>query len=101
MPVRLRHSSSSASGSAARRRAAVAAADVAAATPPEGDGLRCEDLSVAFGGLVAVDGLSFAVPLGRITGLIGPNGAGKTTIFDACCGLNRRVRGQSRCAAGT
>jgi len=61
---------------------------------PEGDGLRVTDLRVAFGGLVAVDGLSFDVPLGRITGLIGPNGAGKTSTFDACSGLNRRIGGR-------
>ena len=61
---------------------------------PEGDGLQVRDLRVAFGGLVAVDGLSFSVPLGRITGLIGPNGAGKTTTFDACSGLNRRIGGR-------
>jgi ABC-type branched-subunit amino acid transport system ATPase component/branched-subunit amino acid ABC-type transport system permease component len=60
---------------------------------PEGDGLQVRDLRVAFGGLVAVDGLSFSVQLGRITGLIGPNGAGKTTTFDACSGLNRRIGG--------
>jgi len=48
---------------------------------------------VRFGGLVAVKDLSFAAPLGRITGLIGPNGAGKTTTFDACSGLNRRIAG--------
>jgi ABC-type branched-subunit amino acid transport system ATPase component/ABC-type branched-subunit amino acid transport system permease subunit len=74
--------------------AAVAAADVPRQRTPEGDGLRVRDLRVAFGGLVAVDGLSFSVPLGRITGLIGPNGAGKTTTFDACSGLNRRIGGQ-------
>jgi ABC-type branched-subunit amino acid transport system ATPase component len=74
--------------------AAVAAADVPRQRTPEGDGLQVRDLRVAFGGLVAVDGLSFSVPLGRITGLIGPNGAGKTTTFDACSGLNRRVGGQ-------
>ncbi|MBV8431895.1 MAG: ATP-binding cassette domain-containing protein [Solirubrobacterales bacterium] len=61
---------------------------------PEGPGLEVRNLRVAFGGLVAVDGLSFSVPRGRITGLIGPNGAGKTTTFDACSGLNRRIGGQ-------
>jgi ABC-type branched-subunit amino acid transport system ATPase component/branched-subunit amino acid ABC-type transport system permease component len=60
----------------------------------EGHGLEVTNLRVAFGGLVAVDGLSFSVPLGRITGLIGPNGAGKTTAFDACSGLNRRIGGR-------
>jgi ABC-type branched-subunit amino acid transport system ATPase component/branched-subunit amino acid ABC-type transport system permease component len=71
-----------------------AAVDVPRQPTPEGDGLQVRDLRVAFGGLVAVDGLSFSVPLGRITGLIGPNGAGKTTTFDACSGLNRRIGGQ-------
>jgi ABC-type branched-subunit amino acid transport system ATPase component/branched-subunit amino acid ABC-type transport system permease component len=66
-------------------------------TAPASDrvgGLEVEDLSVRFGGLVAVDKLSFNAPLARITGLIGPNGAGKTTTFDACGGLNRRVTGR-------
>jgi ABC-type branched-subunit amino acid transport system ATPase component/branched-subunit amino acid ABC-type transport system permease component len=58
--------------------------------------LQVEDLRVAFGGLVAVDGASLEVPRGRITGLIGPNGAGKTTIFNACSGLNRPSRGSIR-----
>ncbi|OHV29800.1 MULTISPECIES: branched-chain amino acid ABC transporter permease/ATP-binding protein [Pseudofrankia] len=57
-------------------------------------GLEVTGLGVRFGGLVAVDGLSFSAPLGRITGLIGPNGAGKTTTFDACSGLNRRASGR-------
>ena len=39
-------------------------------------------LSKRFGGLKAVDGCSFAVPEGSITGLIGPNGSGKTTVFN-------------------
>jgi ABC-type branched-subunit amino acid transport system ATPase component/branched-subunit amino acid ABC-type transport system permease component len=56
-------------------------------------GLEVRDLRVTFGGLVAVDNLTFSVPLGRVTGLIGPNGAGKTTTFDACSGLNRRITG--------
>ncbi|HZP31511.1 MAG TPA: branched-chain amino acid ABC transporter permease/ATP-binding protein [Acidimicrobiia bacterium] len=58
-----------------------------------GPGLEVRELSVRFGGLVAVESLSFRAPMGRITGLIGPNGAGKTTTFDACSGLNRRVSG--------
>lgn len=48
----------------------------------EGIILRLEDLTMRFGGLVAVDHLSFDVKKGEIFGLIGPNGAGKTTVFN-------------------
>ena len=44
--------------------------------------LSVEDVTMRFGGLVAVNGLSFAVDAGEIRGLIGPNGAGKTTAFN-------------------
>jgi ABC-type branched-subunit amino acid transport system ATPase component len=55
--------------------------------PPAPMTLEIEGLTVGFGGLVAVDGLSLTATPGRITGLIGPNGAGKTTVFNACSGL--------------
>ncbi len=59
-------------------------------------GLEVGELTVRFGGLVAVDGISLSAPMGRITGLIGPNGAGKTTTFNSCSGLNRPTHGGVR-----
>ena len=43
---------------------------------------RAENLSINFGGIKAVDGVSFEVPKGQVFTIIGPNGAGKTTIFN-------------------
>ena len=56
--------------------------------------LAVDALTVRFGGLVAVDGASFAVEEGQIVGLIGPNGAGKTTLFNAINGVYRPRAGR-------
>ena len=51
-------------------------------------------VSVAFGGLMAVNAVSFEVAAGEIVGLIGPNGAGKTTVFNAVSGYYKPTRGR-------
>jgi branched-chain amino acid transport system ATP-binding protein len=55
--------------------------------------LAVRDLTVRFGGVTALDGVSFAVPAGQVCGLIGPNGAGKTTLFDCVSRLTRPQSG--------
>ena len=55
--------------------------------------LRVEHLSMRFGGLTAIDDLSFAARRGEITALIGPNGAGKTTVFNCITGFYKPTEG--------
>ncbi len=56
--------------------------------------LRVEHLTMRFGGLVAVDDLSFTTRQGDITALIGPNGAGKTTVFNCITGFYKPSEGR-------
>jgi branched-chain amino acid transport system ATP-binding protein len=64
------------------------------ARPPSGDPLlQVTDVSVRFGGVVALDGLSFSVQPGAICALIGPNGAGKTTLFNVISRLYPATEG--------
>ena len=55
--------------------------------------LAVQSLSMRFGGIVALDNVSFEVAAGRICGLIGPNGAGKTTLFNCLSRLYTPQRG--------
>jgi branched-chain amino acid transport system ATP-binding protein len=56
--------------------------------------LAVEHLTMRFGGLVAIDGLSFTAARGDITALIGPNGAGKTTVFNCVTGFYKPSSGR-------
>ena len=56
--------------------------------------LRVEHLTMRFGGLLAIDDLSFAARHGEITALIGPNGAGKTTVFNCITGFYKPHTGR-------
>ena len=56
--------------------------------------LEVRDLRKAFGGLRAVDGVSFGVPRGCIKAIIGPNGAGKTTLINLVTGIERLNSGE-------
>ena len=56
--------------------------------------LKVEHLTMRFGGLIAVDDLSFDAGQGKITALIGPNGAGKTTVFNCITGFYKPSEGR-------
>ncbi|GAB3218943.1 ABC transporter ATP-binding protein [Kineococcus gypseus] len=71
------------------------AKDTAAPAPGTGAALlRMEGVTLRFGGVVAVDDVSFEIRRGEILGLIGPNGAGKTSCFNALTGVYQPTSGQ-------
>ena len=67
-----------------------------ASLPQETPLLSVHDVSVRFGGIVALDGISFDVRRGQICGVIGPNGAGKTTLFNCLSRLYTPHQGTIR-----
>ena len=58
--------------------------------------LEVESVSKRFGGVLALENVSFHVDSGEVVGVIGPNGAGKTTLFDCISGLQRPTIGRIR-----
>src|SRR5262249_7838812 len=62
--------------------------------------LAVEHLTMRFGGLVAINGLTFTAQRGEITALIGPNGAGKTTVFNCITGFYKPTEGRIAMAHG-
>jgi branched-chain amino acid transport system ATP-binding protein len=73
-----------------------AAPPVVPVTPVADPVLTVEHLTMRFGGLVAINDLSFEVGRGDITALIGPNGAGKTTVFNCITGFYKPTEGMMR-----
>jgi branched-chain amino acid transport system ATP-binding protein len=64
-----------------------------AAADPKAPLLAVEHLTMRFGGLIAIDDLSFVAYRGEITAIIGPNGAGKTTVFNCLTGFYKPSTG--------
>jgi branched-chain amino acid transport system ATP-binding protein len=63
---------------------------------PKGKLLEVDDVTLRFGGVTALDGVSFHINTGEILGLIGPNGAGKTTCFNVMTGVYQPTSGGVR-----
>ena len=63
--------------------------------------LRALDVSVRFGGVVALNGVNLDARPGEVLGVIGPNGAGKTTLFDVLSGIRPPTSGRIVYAATT
>jgi branched-chain amino acid transport system ATP-binding protein len=63
---------------------------------PKGKMLEVDDVTLRFGGVTALDGVSFHINTGEILGLIGPNGAGKTTCFNVMTGVYQPTSGGVR-----
>jgi branched-chain amino acid transport system ATP-binding protein len=66
----------------------------AQAPPPSEAILAARDVTKVFGGLIAVEDVSFSIPRGGIVSIIGPNGAGKTTFFNMLTGLYKPTLGR-------
>ncbi len=64
------------------------------AVPKSAGTLSVSGVNVRFGGLLALENISFDVPAGQVTGLIGPNGAGKTTLINVICGQITATSGE-------
>jgi branched-chain amino acid transport system permease protein len=82
-----------------RRKPSVAATTVPVTAPAaraarDGVCLRVENVAKHFGGLRAVDGVSFDVRFGQVVALIGPNGAGKSTLFNCISGIESLTSGR-------
>ncbi len=101
--VFLRAATPAAEAAAKAAAAGTAAAETAASGSAVGDGppvLEVRDVTRRFGGVRALDGVSFDVRPGEILGFIGPNGAGKTTLFDVISGYTPADSGSIRLRAG-
>ncbi len=75
---------------------AQAGAPAMEAVPSREPLLEVDNVTLRFGGVVALDNVNFTLYKGEILGLIGPNGAGKTTCFNAMTGIYQPTMGEIR-----